>query len=358
VLFLGLAASGLFYVGIERGNLFFCFLSLVAGALAALSHPSATLIFPAFGLYLLAIRWLPNPPRGYRRGIVVPVLVVLVVSTVLAWILFTPHFSDWQKYKAAFSVPHLISTSAYYIRIPVIVTALAGGLWLVHAKSRPGVFLVLLLAVPFLELIVISTWATAQYVFYTLPAFCALAGLGAHVITQRLQASGFGAHLIRFLPLAVILLDMLSYDYLYYYHMHGDRPRWGEASQFVRARLADRDVVLTVNGPSVEYYLNPGATRLQAGNLESAIEITPWDLHGDNPERRQLLRHYAENEQPGNVWILLTEPEFDEMDRGGLQWSQYVRDHWHLVKSFRNWSGPKDMTVHVYRRKPEPDQGR
>jgi hypothetical protein len=36
----------------------------------------------------------------------------------------------------------------------------------------------------------------------------------------------------------------------------------------------------------------------------------------------------------------------------GQDWSQYLRDHWQLVKSYHNWSGPKDMIVHVFRRDP------
>ena len=52
---------------------------------------------------------------------------------------------------------------------------------------------------------------------------------------------------------------------------------------------------------------------------------------------------------------MLTEPEFEEMDHGGVL-DIYLRDHFLQSRRFPNWTGPKDMTVLVYRLPMEDDE--
>jgi hypothetical protein len=94
--------------------------------------------------------------------------------------------------------------------------------------------------------------------------------------------------------------------------------------------------------------MNPSNPQLGAGRLASVSEITEWSL------KEGHLRELVEAPQRGSIWVILTEPEFLDMDKKyrGQDWSQYLRDHWQLVKSYHTWSGPKDMIVHVFRRDP------
>jgi mannosyltransferase len=342
----GLLAASLFYLGMEWNRLSVLLLSFVCSGVAALCHPSSALLLAAFGLYLLGLRWIPARPAGYRRGILIPMFAIMGAGAIWAVYQFLPNLERWEEIHGGdFSLMHLVKTTVHHVRIVVLVAATGGVFWLLRVRSRAGLFLGLWVLVPLLGLLLASMWVrtTAQYYFYALPAYCALAGLGTHVVTQRIQTRGLGGQMVRVLPLAMVLLDMVGYDYLYFQVQHGDRPQWREAALYIANKPTRGDqVVLTINGPSLSYYL---------GDSKTVVQITGWKLNPENPAEVPLLRRYVDQKITGSVWVVITEEEFREMDRSRV-WLSYLWEHWKVQTTFRNWTLGKDMIVHVFRRDP------
>ena len=197
------------------------------------------------------------------------------------------------------------------------------------------------------------TKVTAQYAFYTLPAFCLLGGVITCEIAARVQGTGFRGALLRVVPFGILLLDMGGHTWLYLNKYHGERPRWRDAAAYVQERAMGRLRVLTTNGPSLTYYLDPRA--MQPGPSDSdVVALADYMIEESGGGKEFMAREVAAARSNGaDLWIVLTEPELDEMDPGGLM-DAYVRTHFAQVRRYPNWTGPKDMTVLVYHLLPLP----
>jgi len=364
VLFLSLASLGLFYRGIQRGSGASMIGGLVFAVLASFTHPSAVFVVPSMLVFLglLKLGVVPWPPHLTRRAVlwfVGPVVLASLLLPVLfqggnLWLTFKIFMSN----KSSFSLVHLINTTVYFLRVPLIVAAM-GGFWLaIRQRSMPGLFFATFLVVSTLGIAIPAIFVTtsAQYLFFTLPAWIVLAAwacweVGRYAVQSR-------ASILQFLALAVLLSDSVADAHLYYHHRYGDRPRWREAADFILDHQRGDDRIASTNVPCLEWYLNPHPklTRIQRNGTSTVEGIAGWSLRGQPEKNRApiLPAMVADaNETGKRIFVVLTEPEFREMDVGG-RWLAWLRERFHLVKRLRNWNGPKDMDVYIYRYTP-PD---
>jgi hypothetical protein len=352
VLFFGLASLYSFWLGLEKGRGWQLLVSLVFAVLAVLTHPSSATFVFAFVVYLvvLALRLVERPP-GFRARSLIWFILPLLMGAVWNWGAMQTAFESYLRSKSdVLTLPHLANTTVFFVRVPVIVAALGGIYFLWGLRSRTGLLLTLFIAVPLLSLSVASFWVrvTAQYAFFMLPAWCILAGYGGWEIVRRLELRGRGNMLVRLLPIAMILAELAAQLHLYYHYRHGERPRWREAAEYVRAQLGPDDLVASTNVPCIEWYLNPNDPKviatLRAPGKRHVHGIADWNLpRGD-------LQNWVEeaDEREARVWIITTQPLFQEMDPD-KKWDTWVRSRFFQVRRLPNWVGPKDMTVLVYR---------
>jgi hypothetical protein len=157
---------------------------------------------------------------------------------------------------------------------------------------------------------------------------------------------------LRLVPVSMIVFHMLGQDYLYFNKEYGWRPRWKEAVRYVerhsRLRGEDKIRILTTNGPSVEYYVDPtryGGTTLGGGTVR-VEPLVGWRLKSPEVYLGELLQRARKDGE--DLWVILTEPELEEMDTNGRANVFFRRRGFEQERRLPNWTGPKDMVVLVY----------
>jgi len=352
VLFFALLAAAGFYGGMQPRSAPMVLTALGLTLVAGLCHPSAYILLSG----LLAYGFWANRRRATELSTLqkwLPALI-LVLLVILTWVLL-PLIEHVRSVKPDFSLFHLIQTLVFFVRTPLLVAALGGALLLLDRGHRAGSFLLCWVVVPLLVLAVLASVVqkvNAQYAFYTLPGFCLLAAVVVLALAERIRVAGFRGHLLRVVPLGILLFDMAGHTYLYFQKYYGERPRWREARDYILAQPGPDKRVLTTNGPSMKYYLQP--SRLSTDTRETGIEI--WPIGEDVFEHAggvQFLQDQVAvaRERGLQLFVVWTEPELNEWDRGGIT-DSYVRRHFFQRRRYPNWTGPKDMTVLVYELPP------
>lgn len=349
VLFVALLAAGIFFDGMRRRSPFTLVAALGLTIVAGLCHPSAYILLSG----LLAYGFFVDRGGGAVRSTVQKWLpaIILVMLAVLA-VLLLPLIQHVRRVKPDFSLFHLVQTMVFYVRWPVIVAAIGGVLLLFDRGDRVGAFLLSWIVVPLVALAVLASGVikvNAQYVFYTLPAFYLLAAAVIVALADGIRGRGFRGFLLRAVPLGILLFDLSGQTYLYFQKNWGERPRWREACEFIAAQPGVAKTVLTTNDPSMRYYCDP--LSFAGEDSLSSIDVVGMSMDkfvtagGGSAFMTSQITSARESES--QLYIVLTEPELDEWDRGGIL-DGYIRSRFLQRRRFPCWTGPKDMTVLVY----------
>ncbi len=359
VLLFGLMSAGAFYVGWKRRSFWLLGGGVVSLVLAGLCHPSAFLLLGGFLGFVVLRGRRDRQRRGVERWLPMAILGLLLVLTPI----LLPLVEVFQRNKPDFSLTHLLQTMVFFVRVPILVAAFGGVLWLFDRGDPAAIFLACWTVVPTVALAFASSFifkTTAQYAFYTLPAFLLLAALTVRMLMDRIQGVGLRGVTMRLVPFGIVFLDMLGPAWLYYARQHGDRPMWRDASHYVQREGRGRVRVLSTNGPSLSYYLNlKGLVRRGDGEPIDVVGIAR-DKFDDAGGADHYFASQAESAVRDGIdlWVVVSDPELAEMDPGSLGGS-YLRRNYHQVRNYPNWLGPKDMTVSVYRFKaPDPPRVR
>jgi len=365
VVFFALAGMGMVWRALTMGGLTNWFVAAFLLLLAGFTHSSAFGLFVVVAVIIIFDRIEQERLRSAKLWLWIAVgAVVVFLALQLAHL--SPTFQTFARAKPDASLLHLIETSAFYFRVPIIVTAFVGLWFLMLDKDRaPLLFLGAWILVPAVGLAVfgsIYVKATARYGLFALPAVLVLASVAVSRLCSLVLAS-YENHrwLVRWLPAgllpALLLADSVSYDVLYHTVQQGDRPRWREAANWVKEDTgAGTAVIFSTNQPTMVYYFTPEYWR--QGSNEDARG--PWQLSGLEPwtykaiggpiaHIRELI---AEEERDGGyrgpgLYAIVTRPELQEMDPDG-ELERYLRETFHQTASFPAWVGPKDHTVYVF----------
>jgi hypothetical protein len=363
VSFLSVLAMGTFYEATRRHSLWLALATVALTVLAGLCHASAYLLLGVFLVFALSRRLSTGSAKA--DAVRTPLerwLPWLILVTVLAMVpLIVGGISYFARAKPNFSLQHLLSTTVYWVRAPLIVAALGGFLWQLHRGQRPAFFLLCWIAAPLAELATGMFKVTAQYAFFTLPAFCLLAGSAVRGYVAHITGDTHLARAMRAVPLLILAADALGYAMLYYSSQHGDRPNWRAVRDWVEREPGRNRLVLTTNGPSLCYYLDP--ENMQPDRSQVVKQIVEWKqdveevLVAGQPVTKVSLTDdpvgYLEyfialaKRDRRQLFVALTEPELAEMDPSG-RCNQYLRNELRQVLRLPVWTGPKDMEVLVY----------
>ncbi len=367
VFFFAVLSAGSYWLAIERRSWRWSVVSGVALLIAGACHFTGFALLPAFLAYpLLSGRELT--PRWVGVGVLLAFAASLAVPYVLELL---PPFQAFQRAKPDASLLHMLQTTAWYFRLPLLLAA-GVGLWMLLQGRMQGraLFLACWAVIPLLSLCMVGSSlvkVTARYALCALPAVLLLAG-GASVRMAEVLSKGLGrtSWVSRAVPAmvlpALLCFDMISYNYLYYTVQRGDRGRYREAAELVEAKRGERPAtVLTVNEPSLIYYLRPDHFRhgpvIDPVQVTQVIPIETWEVFPDpaRPETQHhngygYLRSVTQDiqKQGRDVFVVVTLPELKEKDQDGTLLAA-VEDMFEVVGVLPCWVGPKDETIFVYK---------
>jgi hypothetical protein len=175
-------------------------------------------------------------------------------------------------------------------------------------------------------------------VFVLLPWIAAAAGLPFASSTAEKDPEE-RSRLLRFraLLLALVLAPALLDVSLYFFVRNGDRPKWREAYAHVFDHRAEGDLVVGMDQPVGEYYLDPRAT-----DLRRAKNVTYLD-----PFHLNTVREWRRFRRP--MWFVVN---FEQMEDWPAElraeFTRLLADECRLEKTFEIRLTPRDLDVLVY----------
>jgi hypothetical protein len=261
---LGLLGGGLLLRGVLRSSAPRVLLGAAITALSALAHPSAALL----ALGLIATPWLLRfggwfPEAWDRPALWRALGAICLVGAFFGsgWLLDV--WVGWRRRRPETSTMHLLLTSGYFVT-PAVGLATLWGAWLLWRERRRETYLLLgVVALPLLGALLASlrVRVSAQYVFVLLPWIAAVAAYPVSTSEPpppgRRRPRGLQTVRAASLFLGFLLLPGVADSTLYFGLRHGDRPHWREAYRYVFEHRRETDMILGMDAPVGEYYLNP-----------------------------------------------------------------------------------------------------
>lgn len=322
-----------FIDGFERGRYWELVLSNVAFFLALLTHFSAALLGPVFAAYLAWVLWRREARSGYRLQSYLAFLLPFVLVMIwLGW-----QLAGLQRLKITIDTPtgadsyELVRMGlrlAVYFGVPVVLLGFLAPFVNRQVPRRIILFFLLAGFLPMLELAVLAQLNVGRawyYMFFSLPALALLAGVSIVSLHERgLRKTAIGAG-------SAAVLYWVPFLVAYYTSMHGDRPRWQEATDHLRQIIGGE--VTSAEHPDV-FATVPGVVAFYLG-------VDPGETMG-NPRVRMLPRQPPSRSLAKDQWYVV------EISVLSPEYRLWFNEHCKLEASFAAKSGPKDRTILVY----------
>jgi hypothetical protein len=310
-------------------------------ALAALTHPSAAfLIAPLFCVPWIArwLDWVPERGLHSRAWSVFGLAGLVALGIGSGWALRA--WLRWEARQGSGDPVHFVMTAGYLISPALGVAACLGALRGARARESFVPVAVTVLGLGSALLASLFVRVSAQYVFVLQPWLAACAALA---FAPRAGASETPLARRRLACLAVLVaLPGLVESALYFTLRHGDRPRWREAYAYVFEHRGPRDLVLGMEAPVAEYYLNPGSWALRRWT-----EVTWLDDF-----RSRLPLEWARYER--RIWFVVNQTQLDDWTRqpssreNRAEFERILREECQAVARFEVPLTPRDLDVQVY----------
>ncbi|MBI3408469.1 MAG: glycosyltransferase family 39 protein [Planctomycetes bacterium] len=323
-----------FVAGFESGDYRLLALSIAAFALAMFTHFSAALLAPVYVAYLVLL--IVQRERGgvYNlRGYLTFGFALAFVLAYFSWNVFQMRqLLGGFLIQSARNPVHVLTTFIFYAGAPIFALGLTG-MWVAPSQIPPRIarFFAVAGVIAVLELLVIARLDVINvawyYALFALPVYAVLAAFAlvgwyqrGHQRLAMLAVSGAGIYYACFLA-------------SYFTSMHGDRPRWEEATNYVRQAANIR----------------PGAS----DNPAVFATVPPLVAHYLGVEPGQTFGHPLVN-YPSHAEGLPAVEQWYVVEAGHVSKTveEWLATHCELRASFESRTGPRDRTVRVYYYKP------
>jgi len=356
--FFAVLTAWFFYTSLERDSTLLMIGALVSCLCLILSHTLAVVIVPALAAYA-AICLLEKSNR--KRWLNLLIFFIPFAIPVLALALPQVRgylFSGWGRNVWQRSPLYIVLTLVQGVSIPVAVTAFFAPI--TTRFKRSTLFLLCYAGVPLILFLIASQLqnVAGYYLFWTIPAYFILAGVACERICEKTQESracgntqaktlaptGKGVceriweatgtasgNTLGILVPCVLLVTLLSQDYLYFKIENGGRPKWREAFEVVDAEKKPTDKVVLSEPEMGRYYL-PELTSIYIGGLLEDAETFEREWETSGKER---------------LWFLVDVASFNVFD-ANENVRNWIRQRGHIVKTLPAFSRAKDRTIHVY----------
>ena len=327
--FFGVLTAWLFYTSLERDSTLLTMGALVACLCLILSHTLAVVIVPALAAYTL-ICLLENANR--KRWLNLLIFFLPFAVPVLALILPQVRgylFSGWGRNVWQRSPLYIVLTLVQGVSIPVAVTAFFAPI--ATRFNRTTLFLLCYAGIPLILFLIASQLqnVAGYYLFWTIPAYFILAGVTCERVREAIEMKS-GRTLGILVP-CVLLVTLLSQDYLYFKIENGGRPKWREAFEVIEAEKKPTDKVVLSEPEMGRYYL-PELTPIYIGGLLEDSEAFEREWETSGRER---------------LWFLVDVASFNVFDADASV-RTWIRQQGRIVKTLSAFSRAKDRTIHVY----------
>ncbi|MEM7305748.1 MAG: hypothetical protein AAF682_03715 [Planctomycetota bacterium] len=337
---LALVGGGLFVRGLYRPRTALVVVGVALVAAAALAHPSAAFLLGG----LLAGPWVARAvglgPERVEPG---PWRATLLLAGVgaLAGLPWAREVWDTWVGKKDPNAAHFLFTTGFYVTPAIGVGVLLGTWTLLRRRERAGSAVLAATVATFALAFGASLFArmSAQYVFVLLPwiAFVAAAPVGA--FTRRGFSAVPGGLGLAYL--ALLVLPALANLLLYFTVAHGDRPRWRDAYAYVLTASEPGDLILGMEAPVAEYYLDPDPARMDVREWRQVAYL----------DRFRANLSSAWGRYPRRTWLVLNREQLEDWGRSDREsFLRNLRDEFRLIEAFPVRVLARDLDVLVYLR--------
>lgn len=333
---LAVVGGGALLRGLFAGSTWRAALGLLLLCGSALTHPSAAFLIGPLLVVPWVSRWLDwVPPAGARSKawslLSLAGLATLVIGS--GWALRA--WWRWEARQGAGSPLHFAKTAGYLLT-PTLGVAFALGAWR-GWRSRES-FVPIAVATLGLAGAALASFfvrVSAQYVFVLQPWIAACAAV--------LFAPRAGETRSRVLGLALLVAAPgLLETALYFSLRNGDRPHWREAYAYVFEHRDPLDLVLGMEAPVAQYYLDPKSYALRDWQAVTWL---------DDYRSRQALDW---SRYPRRIWFVVNRTQLDDWTsqptspefRAELE--RILREECTLAADFSIPLTPRDLDVEVY----------
>ena len=314
-----------FYFGLEKNRPLYLIAGLPLFYLALSERMLAGLLLPVVVVYLLLLLVLRLPlPKGINAKnlliLSVPVIAGMMIEIHGRLVLGYSRFlgdADAFVGQVIDSPVRILLLIFFSIGLPIVVSALFSGGWLVWQRDRAGLFWLASAVVPVIFLVGVSPWTFVvdRYALIALPAWLVLTAVTIERLFTWLPRQGV------WLGTAVLslLLAQAAGDHLAYFALNnGNRLDWRGAYQYVADHKAPEDLIASDRPEIALYYLDENETVIDLSQISvtdlAALEQTVWfvvDSHGIwaiPPANKEWLE---ENAELLFVWYLRVREQID-----------------------------------------------
>ena len=327
--FFGILTAWFFYTSLERDSTLLMIGALVSCLCLILSHTLAVVIVPALAAYAVICLLEKSDRKRWLNLLIffipfaIPVLA-LALPQVRGYL-----FSGWGRNVWQRSPLYIVLTLVQGVSIPVAVTAFFAPI--ATRFNRSTLFLLCYAGIPLILFLIASQLqnVAGYYLFWTTPAYFILAGVVCERIRETTETKS--GNTLGILVPCVLLVTLLSQDYLYFKIENGGRPKWQEAFEVVQAEKKPTDKVVLSEPEMGRYYL-PKLPHIYIGELldDSEAFEKKWETSG-----RERL------------WFLVDVASFNVFD-ANENVRNWIRQRGRMIKTFPAFSRAKDRTIHVY----------
>jgi mannosyltransferase len=269
-----------FHFGLERNRPHYFVVFYVLFYLATSERLIAAVLMPVIVVYLLLLWRLPfeNPVGFNVRNI------LILASPVIAFLLYEIYLlaatgdfiftSDVELLAPPIDSPiRLLIVIAFSIGIPLLCLGFFSSADLALKKDRAGLLFLIAAVIPPMLIALLNpfVFVVERYAFVSLLFWVVLAASGIQSLFTLVNRNGI---MIAVAVIFVLLADAAGDNLLYYQINRGNRLEWREAAEFVRAGMAEGDVVVSTRAPLAGYYLGRDALEFQ--------DLSPKDLETIN----------------------------------------------------------------------------
>ncbi len=318
-----------FYRSLENNSTLLTICALISCLCLILSHLLASAIVPALAVY--ALFQLHNE-RNRKRWINLSIFFLPFVIPLL--MLIHPQIrgyisSGWGLNIWGRSPLYIILTIVQGVSIPIAITAFFAVLR--KPVDQPTLFLICFAGVPLGLLLIASQLqnVAGYYLFWTTSAYFILAAVTCDRIWDMLDSKGRG--ILRILVPCVLLMTLLSQDYLYFRYENGGRPKWREALHAIRDNRIPSDKIVLSEPEMARYYL-PEMESIHVGELlkDKAAFEKEWKSFGGK-----------------RLWFIVDVASFNVFDVD-LEVRNWIRKRGRVLETFPAFSRAKDRTILLY----------
>ncbi len=345
-LFGGLAAFT-FYLGLERDKVGLMVLSVLLTLLSIFSQPQSVILLAALAGYVVFVIFFPaGMPRGFNGRNLITFFAPFILSL---FVLLSPSvrgylMGGWGVDQWGRSPLYLLFTLVYCLGIPISVAAFIGGIHSFIYMNRGGLFLICYAVIPLLTLLIISPFQNVHgyYLFFTAPAYLLLAALCA---SELIDSTARRSRIMSAAVIMIVVVGLISQDYLYFRVENGGRAKWREALQIVKNSIGNDDIVVISMPPIADHYL-----------WGTTSKPPPTDMTNDPSTRviqlKDAIRQLGSLEDQWRsrgqrVWFVLDQPRLTALDTEN-RFRDWVYSNCQLVKTFPVYARVMDRTINIW----------